>query len=186
MLTKVKEKYGCGKDKFMELYASNCKNESVVKEGAEDEAQLVMASKDMVDKITGWMEDTASMMSEGLLELTDAIRDEMGSEQSEAFENQIKPALESLYSTLETTRESLTGGVAIVTGEGAPTQMGAEPEVPAEEPASDDDMPDQADDFSASEPATGGEEPADRGKRESIARLSRRLAEVLSSPKKKA
>ncbi len=186
MLKKVKEKYGCGKDKFMELYASNCKNESVVKEGAEDEAQLVMASKDMVDKITGWMEDTASMMSEGLLELTDAIRDEMGSEQSEAFENQIKPALESLYSTLETTRESLTGGVAIVTGEGAPTQMGAEPEVPAEEPASDDDMPDQADDFSASEPATGGEEPADRGKRESIARLSRRLAEVLSSPKKKA
>ena len=186
MLTKVKEKYGCGKDKFMELYASHCKNESVVKEGAEDEAQLVMASKDMVDKITGWMEDTASMMSEGLLELTDAIRDEMGSEQSEAFENQIKPALESLYSTLETTRESLTGGVAIVTGEGAPTQMGAEPEVPAEEPASDDDMPDQADDFSASEPATGGEEPADRGKRESIARLSRSLAEVLSSPKKKA
>ena len=64
--------------------------------------------------------------------------------------------------------------------------MGAEPEVPAEEPASDDDMPDQADDFSASEPATGGEEPADRGKRESVARLSRRLAEVLSRSKKKA
>ena len=186
MLSKVKEKYGCGKEKFEKLYAANCKNESVVKEGAEDEAQLVMASKDMVDKVTGWMEDTASMMSEGLLELTDAIRDEMGSEQSEAFENQIKPALESLYSTLETTRESLTGGVAIVTGEGAPTQMGAEPEVPAEEPASDDDMPDQADDFSASEPATGGEEPADRGKRESVVRLSRRLAEVLSSSKKKA
>ena len=186
MLSKVKEKYGCGKEKFEKLYAANCKNESIVKEGAEDEAQLVMASKDMVDKVTGWMEDTASMMSEGLLELTDAIRDEMGSEQSEAFENQVKPALESLYSTLETTRESLTGGVAIVTGEQAPTQMGAEPEVPAEEPASDDDMPDQADDFSASEPATGGEEPADRGKRESVARLSRRLAEVLSRSKKKA
>ena len=186
MLSKVKEKYGCGKEKFEKLYAANCKNESVVKEGAEDEAQLVMASKDMVDKVTGWMEDTASMMSEGLLELTDAIRDEMGSDQSEAFENQIKPALESLYSTLETTRESLTGGVAIVTGEQAPTQMGAEPEVPAEEPASDDDMPDQADDFSASEPATGGEEPADRAKRESVLRLSRRLAEVLSRSKKKA
>jgi hypothetical protein len=162
------------------------KKKKEVKEGAEDQAQLVMASKDMVDKITGWMEDTASMMSEGMLELTDAIRDELGSDKSEAFENQIKPALESLYSTLETTRDSLTGGVAIVTGEQAPTQMGAEPEVPAEEPASDDDMPDQADDFSASEPATGGEEPADRGKRESIARLSSRLAEVLSSSKKKA
>lgn len=166
--------------------AAQDKKKKAVKEGAEDQAQLVMASKDMVDKVTGWMEDTASMMSEGMLELTDAIRDEMGSDTSEAFENQIKPALESLYSTLETTRDSLTSGVAIVTGEQAPTQMGAEPEVPAEEPTSDDDMPDQADDFSASEPATGGEEPADRGKRESIARLSRRLAEVLSSSKKKA
>ena len=29
-----------------------------VKEGAEEEA-LVMAAKDMVDKVTGWMEDTA-------------------------------------------------------------------------------------------------------------------------------
>lgn len=166
--------------------AAQDKKKKAVKEGAEDQAQLVMASKDMVDKVTGWMEDTASMMSEGMLELTDAIRDELGSDTSEAFENQIKPALESLYSTLETTRDSLTSGVAIVTGEQAPTQMGAEPEVPAEEPTSDDDMPDQADDFSASEPATGGEEPADRGKRESIARLSRRLAEVLSSSKKKA
>ena len=59
---------------------------NAVKEGAEDEAQLVMASQDMVDKVTGWMEDTAHDV-QGLLELTDAIRDEMGSEQSEAFEN---------------------------------------------------------------------------------------------------
>ena len=64
MLSKVKEKYGCGKEKFEKLYAANCKNESIVKEGAEDEAQLVMASQDMVDKVTGWMEDTASMMSQ--------------------------------------------------------------------------------------------------------------------------
>lgn len=163
------------------------KKKKAVKEGAEDQAQLVMAAKDMVDKITGWMEDTANMMSEGLLELTDAIRDELGTDQSEAYANQVKPALESLYSTLETTRESLTGGVAIVTGEQAPAKIGADPEVPAEEPTSDDDMPDQEDDFASSEPATGGSEPADRGKRESILKLSRRLAEVLSrSEKKKA
>ena len=53
------------------------------------------------------------------------------------------------------------------------------------EPTTDDDadMPDQADDFSASEPATGGEEPADRSKRESFIHLSRRLAETLSKKK---
>src|SRR6056300_954200 len=65
-----------------------------VKENAEESAQLVMAAKDMVDKITGWMEDTASMQTESMLELADAIRDEMGAEQSEAFTNSVKPSLE--------------------------------------------------------------------------------------------
>ncbi len=56
-----------------------------VNEGAEDAAELVMAAKDMVDRLTGWMEDTAEMQTESMLELADAIRDEMGSEQSEAL-----------------------------------------------------------------------------------------------------
>ena len=162
---------------------------TAVKEGAEESAQLVMASKDMVDKVTGWMEDTASMQTETMLELADAIRDEMGVEQSEAFTNSVKPSLESLYTSLEATREALTGGVAILTGEQAPDTIGADSdsEEPAMEPTTDDDadMPDQTDDFSASEPATGGEEPADRSKREAIIQLSRRLAETLSTKSKK-
>lgn len=162
---------------------------TAVKEGAEESAQLVMASKDMVDKVTGWMEDTASMQTETMLELADAIRDEMGVEQSEAFTNSVKPSLESLYTSLEATREALTGGVAILTGEQAPDTIGADSdsEEPAMEPTTDDDadMPDQTDDFSASEPATGGEEPADRSKRESFIQMSRRLAETLSTKSKK-
>ena len=59
--------------------------DSVVKEGEEDKAELVMAAKDMVDRITSWMEDTAEMQSESMLELGDAIRDEMGSQQSEGY-----------------------------------------------------------------------------------------------------
>ena len=168
--------------------AAKDKEKKKVKEGAEEEAQLVMAAKDMVDKVTGWMEDTASMQTETILELGDAIRDEEGSEKSESFINAVKPALESLYTSLEATREALTGGVAVLTGEGAPTDtMGADAEEPAMEPTddADTDMPDQSDDFAASEPATGGEEPADREKRESFIRLSRRLAETLSTQSKK-
>jgi hypothetical protein len=169
--------------------AAQDKKKKAVKEGAEESAQLVMAAKDMVDKITGWMEDTASMQSESMLELADAIRDEMGVEQSEQFTNAVKPSLESLYTSLEATREALTGGVAVLTGEQAPDTIGADSdaEEPAMEPTTDDDadtdMPDQADDFSASEPATGGDEPADRSKRESFIHLSRRLAETLSKKK---
>ena len=163
--------------------------ESVVTEGAEDQAELVMAAKDMVDRITGWLEDTAEMQTESMLELADAIRDEMGQEQSDAFVGQVKPALEQLYTTMEGTRDALTGGVGILTGEGAPVDtMGAEDDLEAEpemEPTVDGeeemDM-EPEDDFGAAEPATGGDEEADRAKRESVER-SRRLGTILSKKK---
>ena len=66
-----------------------------------------MAAKDMVDRVTGWMEDTAEMQTESMLELADAIRDEMGSESSEAFTAAVKPALEAMYGVMETTRECI-------------------------------------------------------------------------------
>lgn len=167
------------------------KKKKKVSEGAEEQAELVMAAKDMVNRITGWMEDTAEMQTESMLELGDKIRDEMGSEASEQFIGTVKPALEQLYTTFETTREALSGGVAIVTGEGAPETMGTDVEAPAEEPAMEPTVDQEADaeapvddEFGASEPATGGEEPADRGKRESVLR-SRRLAQLLTDSKKK-
>jgi len=151
-----------------------------VNEGAEDAAELVMAAKDMVDRLTGWMEDTAEMQTESMLELADAIRDEMGSEQSEAFVNAVKPALESLYAAMETTRVALTGGVGLITGESAaaPETMGAEEE-PAMEPTVDGEMPAEEvpveDEFAAAEPATGGEEEAGREKRESVQHSKKKL-----------
>ena len=56
----------------------NASKKSKVREGAEEQATLVMAAKDMVDRITGWMEDTAEMQTESMLELGDKIRDELG------------------------------------------------------------------------------------------------------------
>ena len=169
--------------------------EGVVTEGAEDAAELVMAAKDMVDRVTSWMEDTAEMQTESMLELADAIRDEMGSEQSEAFVNAVKPALESLYTAMEGTRDALTGGVGLLTGEGEPMDtMGAEddmdmePTVDGEEELAVDDTMDadmdmdMEDDFGGAEAATGGEEDAGRAKRESVER-SRKLGQILSKKK---
>ena len=166
------------------------KNEAVVKEGAEEEATLVMAAKDMVDRVTGWMEDTAEMQTESMLEIGDKIRDEMGVEQSELFIGTVKPALGSLFTALESTRDSLTSGVAILTGEGAPETMGDE--VPADdmdmEPTVDADAeaeaPEGDDEFAAADASVGGDEPDDRGKRESV-ELSRRLGLLLADSKKK-
>ena len=175
----------------MDGAAKDAKKESVVREGAEEQATLVMAAKDMVDRITGWMEDTAEMQTESMLELGDKIRDEMGIDQSETFINTVKPALGSLFTSLESTRDSLTSGVAILTGEGAPDTMGDE--VPADddmdmEPTVDADMeadaPEGDDEFAAADASAGGDEADDRGKRESI-QLSKRLGLLLADSKKK-
>jgi hypothetical protein len=143
--------------------------ETTLREGAEDQAEIVMAAKDMVDRVTNWMEDTAEMQTESMLELADAIRDEMGQEQSAAFVGAIKPALEALYSTMEQARESLNQGLGMLTGEGEPpAAMGMdepamEPgmEEPAMEPTVDMEAPEAgAGDVAA--PAAGAEEPAGR------------------------
>ncbi len=157
-------------------------SERTLTEGEEEKAALIMSARDMVDKITGWLEDVASMKSETMLELVDSIRDELGSEVSAQFSGKTKPALEELYTALESSRTTMAQAVAILTGEEAPGMgpeaMGAEPaELGAEA------MP-TGDDFAAAEPAAGGEEAAGRMKRESV-EYSRKLGQILSQPKKK-
>ena len=145
-----------------------------LKEGEEDKAELVMAAKDMVDRVTGWMEDTAEMQTESMLELADAIRDEMGSEQSEAFTASVKPALEAMYGVMETTRATLTNGVGMLTGEAEPTDTMGDDDMDMDmddmEPTDDMDAPadDMDDDFGAADASAGGGEEAGREKRESV------------------
>jgi len=147
-----------------------------LREGEEDKAEIVMAAKDMVDRVTGWMEDTAEMQTESMLELADAIRNELGAETSESFANTIKPALDSLYSALESARETLTQSLGMITGEGEPMDtIGADDDLDMDmEPVDDPDEGDIEDidisgddDFGADSAATGGDVPTDRARRES-------------------
>ena len=157
--------------------------ESVIKEGAEEQAELTMAAKDMVDRFTAFLEDVAEMGAEGMLELADSIRDELGQEQADSFVATVKPALEQTQEVLTTSREALTAGVGIITGETAPTDtIGAEPEGDMEEPMdpemdAEEPMEPADDEFGASEPATGGEEPEGREKRESYTPKKKSIAE---------
>lgn len=157
-------------------------SERTLTEGEEEKAALIMSARDMVDKITGWLEDVASMKSETMLELVDSIRDELGSEISAQFSGKTKPALEELYTALESSRTIMAQAVAILTGEEAPG-MGAEAMGAAPAELGAEAMP-TGDDFAAAEPAAGGEEPAGRMKRESV-EYSRKLGTILSQPKKK-
>jgi hypothetical protein len=140
-----------------------------VNEGVEQQSELILAAKDMMDKVTGYLEDLASMKTEGMLELADRIRDEMGADKADAFTAKIQPAIESAEQTLTQTREELEGGVRILTGE----EVASEP-MGQDEPAMDSDADldsldtdAETDEFGASDAEAGGTEPEGREQRES-------------------
>ena len=156
----------------------------VLLEGEEDKAKVIMATKDMVDRVTGWLEDTAAMKAEQLLELQDSIRETLGSDVAQRYGDAVKPALEAVYTALETSRQGLQGALALVSGGEAP-MMGATPSPDAMgAPA----MPDAEPMLGAQGGMAPEETPPgpelDRMKRENVD-YSRRLGQLLANSKKK-
>jgi len=154
----------------------------ILLEGEEDKAEIIMASKDMVDRITGWLEDVAQMKAEKLLELLDSIRDTMGSDVAEQYNQKVKPALEAVYSALENSRQGLSAGLATVSGGEAPMMGTGTPPAPEGTPALGMEEPDMGADASP-DMATPPAPEAGREKRESVD-YSRRLGILLASKKK--
>lgn len=118
-------------------------------EGEMENAELVLASKDMVDRIQGMLEDISEMNAEDLLPLTDQIRDEMGNEKAEAFMTAAKGTLETLLDAITTARADMDNASRILTGtaEESPTDLTAEePEVDAEPEADAEAEPEATDD----------------------------------------
>ena len=139
-------------------------------EGVEEQSELILAAKDMMDKVTSFLEDLASMKTEGMLELADRIRDEMGADKSDAFLQKIQPAIEQAEATLTTTRQELDNGVRILTGEEVASEpMGADDTMDMDTDLDSLDAEDgEADDeFGASDAEAGGTEPEGREQRES-------------------
>ena len=143
----------------------------LTKEGVEEQSELILAAKDMMDKVTGYLEDLASMKTEGMLELADRIRDEMGADKADAFMQKIQPAIEQAEATLTTTRQELDNGVRILTGEEMASEpMGADDtmDMDTDLDSLDSDMDDtETDEFGASDAEAGGTEPEGREQRES-------------------
>lgn len=180
------------KNKGYKSHKKESIGEGVIKEGEEEKAELIMAARDMVDRITSWMEDTANMQAESMLELIDSIRDELGSDVSMEFESVVKPALAAIYTALESSRTQLTSSVALLTGEGGAEMMGADP-MASDDMGVDADLGldadmdagmDAEDEFAADQAAAGGEEAVGRATRESIEH-SRQLAKILVQKKNK-
>jgi hypothetical protein len=156
-----------------------------VTEGEIQQAQSIVSAKTMVDRVGRWIEELSGMENDSLLQLGDQIRDEMGQEQAKAFISAVAPAIQSALENLKTTRETLSSGVRILTGEEQPAEMlggepagGGEEEMSAAEPDMMNQEPEAGDEFAAADAAAGGAEAAGREQRESI-QFQNRLLKVL-------
>ena len=151
-------------------------------EGEEEKAKNIMAAKDMVERITGWLEDTAQLKAEQLLELTDSIRENQGSDVAQQFTDAVKPALEAIYTALETSRQGLQSGLSVLSGGEAPSMGAPAPGgMPSGAPGEEPPMGAEGEEEEAGAPADVG--AVGREKRESID-YSRRLGMLLASKKK--
>jgi uncharacterized protein YicC (UPF0701 family) len=139
-------------------------------EGEVGNAEVLLAAKDMVDSVQDAIEKVGKMQNEQLPQLLDSIRDQIGSEQAEAFKGAVGETLNTLMQNLQAAREGVDNGVRVLSGEqvdqpmdlgGAPADLsGGDVSLPPA-PGSDLDQ-DETDGFAATDAAVGGAEELGR------------------------
>jgi hypothetical protein len=104
------------------------------------QAQVVLASQDMVDQVQKMSEQISAMQFKDLPALVDQIKNEVGVEQSTQYNADASAALSGLLQNLQGAKQQLEAALGVVTGQ-APQVPGAgmapapAPEMPAELPA---------------------------------------------------
>jgi myosin heavy subunit len=112
------------------------------------QAQVVLASQDMVDQVQKMSEQVSSMQFKDLPALVDQIKNEVGPNEAGQFNGDASAALAGLLQNLQGAKQQLEAALGVVTGQ-APQipgeDLGAElpapaEEVPAELPAPEGDV----------------------------------------------
>ena len=135
-------------------------------EGEVGNAEVLLAAKDMVDSVQDTIEKVGKMQNEQLPQLLDSIRDQIGSEQADAFKAAVGATLDQLMQNLQSAREGVDTGVRVLSGEAVDQPMA----LPGDElggelpppPESDFDAEEPADGFAATDAAVGGTETLGR------------------------
>lgn len=100
------------------------------------QAQVVLASQDMVDQVQKMSEQVSSMQFKDLPALVDQIKNEVGVNEATQFNGDASAALSGLLQNLQGAKQQLEVALGVVTGQAPqiPGQdMGAEMPAPAEE-----------------------------------------------------
>ena len=124
---------------------------SRLNESEVQQAQVVLAAQDMVDKMQGMLEDVTELQFKELPALVDSIKNQVGIDQATRFNTDATAALAGLVQNLQGAKAALDQALGVVTGQApAPDAGMASPAPGAVDPAAG---------MAAPAPDTGGEMP---------------------------
>ena len=116
------------------------------------QAQVVLAAQDMVDKMQGMLEDVSELQFKELPALVDSIKNQVGVDQATQFNGDASAALSGLMQNLQQAKQQLDQALGVVTGTASPAMDPAMGGAPAMDPAMDPAMGGAP----AMDPAMGG------------------------------
>ena len=137
----------------------------MLKESEVQQAQVVLAAQDMVDKMQSMLEDASEMQFKELPALVDSIKNQVGIDQAAQFNTDATAALTGLVQNLQGAKQQLDQALGVVTGQTPPPDAGMAAMGGAPAPGADmaaagmDDMAAGAD-MAGGEIAPPPEEPA--------------------------
>ena len=124
-------------------------NESEVQQ-----AQVVLAAQDMVDKMQGMLEDVTELQFKELPALVDSIKNQVGIDQATQFNSDATAALAGLVQNLQGAKAALDQALGVVTGQApAPDAGMASPAPGAVDPAAGMAAPDMGGEMPPEVPA---------------------------------
>jgi urease gamma subunit len=104
------------------------KQKRMVSESEIQQAQVVLAAQDMIDRVQGMMEDVSEMQFKDLPALTDSIKNDIGVEQAQQFQTDSAAALTQLLTAIQAAKTQLEGAQGVLTGQ-APAVPGMDADV---------------------------------------------------------
>ena len=149
----------------------------MLRESEIQQAQVVLAAQDMVDKMQDMLEEVTELQFKELPALVDSIKNQVGMDQAQQFNTDATAALSGLVQNLQGAKQQMETALGVVTGQAAPADTAAAaalgapaaPDMSAGIPPPEGEVEVDAVDVDAEVPAADEEEPI----KPSIAALGR-------------
>lgn len=117
-----------------------------VMESELDQAEVLLAAKQMADDLQKMAENLASMQVEELMSITNAMKEEVGVAEADAFSQSAEMAIGQALDAVKKANDDVNNAVLVAQGQAPETDMSMEPapeapadiDAPAEEPVGDD------------------------------------------------